>query len=121
MYPSLELLEQIGRREDPRPEGINDGDDARRRSLPFLLCEYAHAMGNGPGSLADYHRILKAHERFCGGFVWEWIDHGFTHLDAAGREFIMHGSDVDYRPNGGRYCLDGLVFRTGRRRPAWPN
>ncbi|TAP44891.1 glycoside hydrolase family 2 TIM barrel-domain containing protein [Arthrobacter sp. S39] len=110
MYPSLELLEQIGRREDPRPEEINDEDDARRRSLPFLLCEYAHAMGNGPGSLLDYHRILKAYERFCGGFVWEWIDHGFTHRDAAGREFIMHGSDVDYRPNGGRYCLDGLVF-----------
>lgn len=110
MYPSLELLEQIGRREDPRPAGITDDDDARRRSLPFLLCEYAHAMGNGPGSLLDYHRILKAHDRFCGGFVWEWIDHGFTHRDAADHEFIMHGSDVDYRPNGGRYCLDGLVF-----------
>ncbi|WP_354147652.1 glycoside hydrolase family 2 TIM barrel-domain containing protein [Arthrobacter sp. 754] len=110
MYPSLELLAQIGRREDPRPAGIDDDDDARRRSLPFLLCEYAHAMGNGPGSLLDYHRILKAHERFCGGFVWEWIDHGFTHRDAAGHEFIMHGADVDYRPNGGRYCLDGLVF-----------
>lgn len=110
MYPSLELLGQIGRREDPRPAGINDDDDARRRSLPFLLCEYAHAMGNGPGSLADYHRILKAHDRFCGGFVWEWIDHGFRHRDSAGHEFIMHGSDVDYRPNGGRYCLDGLVF-----------
>ena len=110
MYPSLELLEQIGRREDPRPAGINDHDDARRRALPFLLCEYAHAMGNGPGSLLDYHRILKAHDRFCGGFVWEWIDHGFTHEDVDGREFIMHGSDVGYRPNGGRYCLDGLVF-----------
>ena len=117
MYPSLELLEQIGRREDPRPAGINDDDDARRRSLPFLLCEYAHAMGNGPGSLLDYHRILKAHERFCGGFVWEWIDHGFSHRDAAGHGFIMHGSDVDYRPNGGRYCLDGLVFADRKPSP----
>ncbi|WP_026554594.1 glycoside hydrolase family 2 TIM barrel-domain containing protein [Arthrobacter sp. 35W] len=110
MYPSLELLEQIGRREDPRPEGISDGEDDRRRSLPFLLCEYAHAMGNGPGSLADYHRIMRSHERFCGGFVWEWIDHGFRNRNASGQEFIMHGSDVAYRPNGGRYCLDGLVF-----------
>ena len=111
MYPSLEHLELIGRREDPRPENISDDEDARRRSLPFLLCEYAHAMGNGPGSLADYHRILRRHERFSGAFVWEWIDHGFRQTDAAGTEFIMHGSDVaGYRPNGGRYCLDGLVF-----------
>jgi beta-galactosidase len=110
MYPSLELLEQIGRREDPRPDGVTDGEDARRRMLPFLLCEYAHAMGNGPGSLVEYQRILESHERFCGAFVWEWIDHGFRHADAAGHEFFMHGTDVAYRPNGGRYCLDGLVF-----------
>jgi beta-galactosidase len=118
MYPSQELLEQIGRREDPRPDGVTDEEDARRRTLPFLLCEYAHAMGNGPGSLGDYHRILRAHERFCGGFVWEWIDHGFTHADAAGRSFIMHGTDVASRPNGGRYCLDGLVLSDRTPKPA---
>lgn len=110
MYPSLETLETIGRREEERPAGVADAEDARRRSLPFLLCEYAHAMGNGPGSLADYHRIMRSSARFCGGFVWEWIDHGFHHRDGEGRAFIMHGSDVDYRPNGGRFCLDGLVF-----------
>ena len=110
MYPTQELLEQIGHREDPRPAGITDAEDERRRGLPFLLCEYAHAMGNGPGSLGEYHRILRSHERFCGGFVWEWIDHGFTAHDSEGREFTMHGGDVAYRPNGGRYCLDGLVF-----------
>ncbi|WP_207453980.1 glycoside hydrolase family 2 TIM barrel-domain containing protein [Herbiconiux sp. SYSU D00978] len=118
MYPSQELLEQIGTRSDPRPAGISDEEDARRRSLPFLLCEYAHAMGNGPGSLGDYHRILRSHERFCGGFVWEWIDHGFTSCDAEGREFTMHGGDVAYRPNGGRYCLDGLVFADRTPSPA---
>jgi beta-galactosidase len=67
-------------------------------------------MGNGPGSLVDYQRILESSERFCGAFVWEWIDHGFRQTDAAGNEFFMHGADVDYRPNGGRYCLDGLLF-----------
>lgn len=118
MYPSQELLELIGRREDPRPDGVTDEEDARRRTLPFLLCEYAHAMGNGPGSLGDYHRILRAYERFCGGFVWEWIDHGFTHADAAGRPFTMHGTDVASRPNGGRYCLDGLVFADRTPKPA---
>lgn len=110
MYPSLEDLEAIGRREEARPDGVTDEEDARRRTLPFLLCEYAHAMGNGPGSLVDYQRILESSDRFCGGFVWEWIDHGFRSTDARGAEYFMHGADVPFRPNGGRYCLDGLVF-----------
>ncbi|MFC0680176.1 glycoside hydrolase family 2 TIM barrel-domain containing protein [Lysobacter korlensis] len=110
MYPSLEALELIARREEPRPERVTDEEDARRRSLPFLLVEYAHAMGNGPGSLADYDRILRGSERCCGAFVWEWIDHGFRSVDLAGAEFTMHGADVDYSPNGGRFCLDGLLF-----------
>jgi len=127
MYPSLELLEQIGRREEPRggrlsmhgmvfdtdsdaPDGISDADDERRRGLPFLLVEYAHAMGNGPGSLQDYWRIIRAHERLCGAFVWEWIDHGFHTETAEGVPVVMHGDDVDYEPRGGRFSLHGLVF-----------
>ncbi|GAA5202909.1 glycoside hydrolase family 2 TIM barrel-domain containing protein [Microbacterium jejuense] len=127
MYPSLELLERIGRREEPRggrlsmhgmvfdadedaPDGISDADDERRRGLPFLLVEYAHAMGNGPGSLQDYWRIIRAHERLCGAFVWEWIDHGFHGDGPAGERIVMHGDDVDYEPRGGRFSLHGLVF-----------
>ncbi len=119
MYPDLERLEAIGRREEPTPEGVVAGstDDARRRRLPFLLCEYAHAMGAGPGSLADYQRILESSDRFCGAFAWEWVDHGFTAFDADGESFVLHGGDVAYRPNGGRYCLDGLVAPD---RTPWP-
>ncbi len=127
MYPSLELLEQIGRREEPRggrlgmhgmvfgasgssaTGGISDADDERRRGLPFLLVEYAHAMGNGPGSLQDYWRIIRAHDRLCGAFVWEWIDHGFTRTRDGVTE-VMHGDDLDYEPRGGRFSLHGLVF-----------
>ncbi|MCP2635882.1 DUF4981 domain-containing protein [Microbacterium sp. HD4P20] len=129
MYPSLELLEKIGRREEPRggrlsmhgmvadesglaqlPEGVSEDDEERRRGLPFLLVEYAHAMGNGPGSLQDYWRIIRAHDRLCGAFVWEWIDHGFSSATADGIPFTMHGDDVDYDPRGGRFSLHGLVF-----------
>ncbi|WP_238005429.1 glycoside hydrolase family 2 TIM barrel-domain containing protein [Dactylosporangium sp. AC04546] len=108
MYPSLDELAAVGRREEPTPEGVEPGsaDDVRRRGLPFLLCEYAHAMGNGPGSLVDYQRILEEHDRFCGAFVWEWIDHGLRAADGG----FMHGGDVDFRPTGGRFCLDGLLF-----------
>lgn len=128
MYPSLELLDQIGRHEEPRggrlgmhglqvgdaadplPDGVTEADEERRRELPFLLVEYAHAMGNGPGSLQDYWRIIRAHERLCGAFVWEWIDHGFHARDADGVAFVMHGDDLDYAPRGGRFSLHGLVF-----------
>lgn len=127
MYPSLELLELIGQRREPRggrvsmhgmvfgeaePDAAEPVDpvDERRRGLPFLLVEYAHAMGNGPGSLSDYWRIMRDYERICGGFVWEWIDHGFAAESADGIPFVMHGEDVDYEPNGGRYSLHGLVF-----------
>ncbi len=130
MYPSLELLERIGRREEPRggrlsmhgmvlgesdavaplPDGVTEADEERRRGLPFLLVEYAHAMGNGPGSLQDYWRIINAHDRLCGAFVWEWIDHGFHAVTGEGVPFVMHGDDVDYEPRGGRFSLHGLVF-----------
>ncbi|MEQ4719553.1 glycoside hydrolase family 2 TIM barrel-domain containing protein [Nonomuraea sp. B19D2] len=112
MYPSLDDLERIGERKEDPPEGVapESPDDVRRRGLPFLLCEYAHAMGNGPGSLADYQAILESHERFCGAFVWEWIDHGLAGHDSLGRPYFRHGGDIDYQPNGGRYCLDGLLF-----------
>ena len=52
------------------------GAGRRRRRMPFLLCEYAHAMGNGPGGLAEYQALFERHPRCQGGFVWEWIDHG---------------------------------------------
>ncbi|WP_159618381.1 glycoside hydrolase family 2 TIM barrel-domain containing protein [Ruania rhizosphaerae] len=110
MYPELDALEAIGRREEPRPDNVTDAEDARRRTLPFLLVEYAHAMGNGPGSLQDYQHILESSDRFCGGFVWEWIDHGFDARTADGTPFTLHGGAVDFRPTGGRFCLDGLVF-----------
>ncbi|MFK4805985.1 glycoside hydrolase family 2 TIM barrel-domain containing protein [Microbacterium sp. ZW CA_36] len=130
MYPSLELLEQIGRHDEPRggrlsmhgmvfgesdavaplPDGVTEADEERRRALPFLLVEYAHAMGNGPGSLQDYWRIIRAHDRLCGAFVWEWIDHGFHSATEQGVPFVMHGDDVDYEPRGGRFSLHGLVF-----------
>ncbi|MFI6740083.1 glycoside hydrolase family 2 TIM barrel-domain containing protein [Nonomuraea sp. NPDC050451] len=112
MYPSLDDLERIGQRKEDPPDGVapESADDVRRRGLPFLLCEYAHAMGNGPGSLADYQAILESYERFCGAFVWEWIDHGLTGHDELGRPYFRHGGDIDHQPNGGRYCLDGLLF-----------
>ncbi len=112
MYAPVAEVERIGRREeDAPPETADDPElEARRRALPFLLCEYAHAMGNGPGSLAAYQRVFEAYPRCQGGFVWEWIDHGFRRHTPDGREYFGYGGDFGDHPNGGSFCIDGLVF-----------
>jgi beta-galactosidase len=84
--------------------------DAHRRSLPFVQCEYAHAMGNGPGGLTEYEALFDAHPRLAGGFVWEWLDHGIRQLDADGREFYAYGGDFGEVLHDGTFIADGLVL-----------
>ncbi|WP_327352511.1 glycoside hydrolase family 2 TIM barrel-domain containing protein [Streptomyces sp. NBC_01304] len=104
MYADHAEVEAIGRREE---EPLEDGElDVRRRGMPFILCEYAHAMGNGPGGLADYQRLFETYERCQGGFVWEWIDHGITH-PAHG---YAYGGDFGEPLHDGNFVCDGLLF-----------
>ncbi|HEY3559890.1 MAG TPA: glycoside hydrolase family 2 TIM barrel-domain containing protein [Kribbella sp.] len=109
MYPPLEYLEAIGTRTEDVPEETADQPalEARRRALPFILAEYAHAMGNGPGGLADYQRVLERYPRLQGGFVWEWIDHG---LLLPGATDHVYGGDFGERLHGANFCIDGLLF-----------
>lgn len=72
---------------------------------PFFLCEYAHAMGNGPGELEDYWDIIYKHDNFIGGCIWEWCDHAVL------RDGVMrYGGDFGERVHDGNFCCDGLVF-----------
>ncbi|MEV0290772.1 glycoside hydrolase family 2 TIM barrel-domain containing protein [Kribbella sp. NPDC050820] len=106
MYTSLDELERIG----TRTEDVVVDEPAleeRRRGLPFILAEYAHAMGNGPGGLADYQRMLERYPRLQGGFVWEWIDHG---LLLPGATDYVYGGDFGERVHGSNFCIDGLLF-----------
>ena len=84
--------------------------DAHRRGLPFLLCEYAHAMGNGPGGLRDYQELFEAHPRLAGGFVWEWIDHGIAAASADGTPYFAYGGDFGEEVHDGNFVIDGLMF-----------
>lgn len=79
-------------------------------SRPFVLCEYVHAMGNGPGCVKDYWEALWKYPRFCGAFVWEWLDHGIRTLDEDGNEFFAYGGDFGDKPNDTSFVCDGLVF-----------
>lgn len=78
---------------------------------PFILCEYCHAMGNGPGDLEDYHETFCSSERFCGGFVWEWCDHSVPlGVTGDGRTKYGYGGDFGERHNDGNFCMDGLNY-----------
>ncbi|MGW1344598.1 glycoside hydrolase family 2 TIM barrel-domain containing protein [Kribbella sp. NPDC002412] len=106
MYTPLDELERIG----TRTEDVVADEPAleeRRRGLPFILAEYAHAMGNGPGGLADYQRMLERYPRLQGGFVWEWIDHG---LLLPGATDYIYGGAFGEPVHGSNFCIDGLLF-----------
>ena len=81
-------------------------DDPR----PMVLCEYSHAMGNGPGDLQDYWDVIYAEPRHMGGFVWEWCDHAvFGGEDENGRPKFLYGGDSGEDLHDGNFCVDGLV------------
>ena len=77
---------------------------------PFVLCEYCHAMGNGPGDLENYHNAFYSSPRFCGGFVWEWCDHTVPQGVADGRVKYGYGGDFGEKHNDSNFCMDGLVY-----------
>lgn len=82
---------------------------------PLFLCEYSHAMGNGPGDLKDYWDIIYKYPKLMGGCVWEWCDHGILTQTKDGVPFFAYGGDFGDQPNDGNFCIDGLV--TPDRKP----
>ncbi|MEV6794490.1 glycoside hydrolase family 2 TIM barrel-domain containing protein [Streptomyces sp. NPDC051320] len=99
MYASHAEVDTIGRHAD------QDGPRERRR-LPFILCEYGHAMGNGPGGLTEYQQLFEAYSRNQGGFIWEWIDHGLAHPTLG----YAYGGDFGEELHDGNFVCDGLLF-----------
>jgi beta-galactosidase len=78
---------------------------------PFILCEYIHAMGNGPGDIEEYFELIQKYDGFCGGFVWEWCDHAiFMGKKDNGKDKFYYGGDFGEFPNDGNFCMDGLVY-----------
>ncbi len=78
---------------------------------PYLLVEYSHAMGNGPGDLEDYFQLIQENEVICGGFVWEWCDHAvYKGESETGKAKYYYGGDHGERLHDGNFCVDGLVY-----------
>lgn len=91
MYPALSVFDEI----------LKDEKETR----PFILCEFSHSMGNGPGDICDYVNMFEKSDRFTGGFVWEWADHGIKRGD---NEFL-YGGDFNENIHDGNFCIDGIV------------
>ena len=80
-------------------------------SKPFLLVEYCHSMGNGPGDFEDYFQMIQDNDKMCGGFVWEWCDHAVAHGTAEnGKTIYAYGGDHGEEIHDGNFCMDGLVY-----------
>ena len=96
MYPSLESMQEYL---DNEPD------------KPYIMCEYSHCMGNGPGDLEDYFQFIQSHDGLVGGFLWEWCDHGiYKGKMPDGRDIYYYGGDHNEWPHDGNFCMDGLVY-----------
>lgn len=91
MYPPLDYVEEYGRDKD--------------KKLSLFLCEYAHAMGNGPGDIRDYWQIIEKYPNLIGGCIWEWADHIVYE-----NSISKYGGDFGEATHDGNFCVDGLVF-----------
>ncbi|MDG6143947.1 beta-galactosidase subunit alpha [Lactococcus formosensis] len=77
---------------------------------PHILCEYAHAMGNGPGNLKEYQDLFYAHDKLQGGFIWEWFDHGIESYTPEGKKYYRYGGDFGDDPSNKDFCIDGMLM-----------
>ncbi|CEJ81200.1 hypothetical protein VHEMI01343 [[Torrubiella] hemipterigena] len=100
MYPTIDALVNRALTKDVAPDGT--------ASKPLILCEYAHAMGNGPGLLEDYEAVFSEHPRVQGGFIWEWANHGLEKTDDSGISFHAYGGDFGELVHDGTFVMDGL-------------
>ena len=97
MYTRLNRLQEIA-----------EGNDAHGK--PHLLCEYAHAMGTGPGNLEEYQNLFRRYKRLQGGFIWEWYDHGIQITKEDGSITYYYGGDFGDEPTNSNFCIDGLLM-----------
>ncbi|HNT77092.1 MAG TPA: glycoside hydrolase family 2 TIM barrel-domain containing protein [Anaerolineae bacterium] len=105
MYPSLERLTALA--------------EWPGETRPVIMCEYAHAMGNSPGNLAEYWGIIEKYPRVAGGFVWDWVDQGLRQRGKDGKTWFAYGGDYGDDPHDGNFCINGLIWPDRTPHPAF--
>jgi beta-galactosidase len=84
--------------------------DFKGEGRPLIACEYAHAMGNGPGSFKEYWDLFREKRRLCGGFIWDWMDQGLLRHTKDGTPYYAYGGEWGDPRTAGSFCLNGMVF-----------
>ncbi len=95
MYPPLEYVESYPNTQPKRP---------------FIMCEYAHAMGNSVGNLVDYWTLIHQHNCLQGGFIWDWVDQGIA-AEKDGQKYWKFGGDFgdENTPSDSNFCINGIL------------
>jgi beta-galactosidase len=98
MYPSIDYMKEYASRKEVK--------------RPFIMCEYAHSMGNSNGNFQEYWDIIRESKNMQGGFIWDWVDQGFEETDEAGRKYWAYGGDMGSQNylNDENFCHNGLVY-----------
>lgn len=96
MYPSWQSMQE---------DAVTD------LGRPYVVCEYAHAMGNSMGNFQEYWDLMRSSKNMQGGFIWEWYNHGFKATDEQGRVYWAYGGDLGgyNKKNDGNFCMDGII------------
>ena len=97
MYPTVENVRKVGLRKR-RENQLND--------RPYFLCEYAHAMGVGPGAMEEYWNEIYSYDNLMGGCIWEMADHAVRHADGS----YTYGGDHGEWIHDGNFCCDGIFY-----------
>lgn len=84
---------------------------------PHVMCEYGHAMGNGPGGLKAYQDMYRRYKRLQGGFIWEWYDHGI-YTEEGEHVYYRYGGNYGDFPTNGNFCIDGVLMPDRTPSPA---
>ncbi|WP_349945396.1 glycoside hydrolase family 2 TIM barrel-domain containing protein [Lacrimispora sp. BS-2] len=104
MYTRLNRLKEIG-------------ESDSKGNKPHIMCEYGHAMGNGPGGLKAYQEMYRKYKRLQGGFLWEWYDHGI-YTEEGKEAYYRYGGNYGDFPTNGNFCIDGLLMPDRTPSPA---
>ncbi|KAI0444693.1 beta-galactosidase [Xylaria telfairii] len=105
-----DTMDMYSRMYPPVDEMIEFAND-KSKTKPLILCEYIHAMGNGPGNIKEYVDTFYEYDALQGGFVWEWANHGLLKKDdETGDEFYGYGGDFGDIPNDSNFVMDGVLF-----------
>lgn len=115
MYATLEKMEKLGENKRVshcfatifRPQGVTYTPEMYR-NLPYIQCEYSHAMGNSLGNFDDYWKQFKKYDRLCGGFIWDFADQSIKVVNNGVTEW-RYGGDFGEKPNSGSFAFNGIV------------